>query len=99
MLVGIGELRERDDALALESDVDQHFLVVDGEHRAAHDLALADGAQRLLVLAEHLGPHFEREVVLFVGVERHAGSVEGARGGSFRTGGEGVGQSCPAWDE
>jgi len=65
----VRELGERDHSFALEADVDQDFLVVDREHRAANDFALADGAQRLLVLPEHLGPRLEAELVVLVGVE------------------------------
>jgi hypothetical protein len=65
----IGEFRERDDAFALESHVDQHVLVVDMEHRAAHDLPFAKGAHRIFVLREQLGARFCSEFVLVVVVD------------------------------
>jgi hypothetical protein len=71
----IRELGERDDALALEADVHEHVIVVDREHRAAHDFALADGAHGLFVLAEHLGAHFVREFVFVVRVKGQQGQL------------------------
>jgi hypothetical protein len=66
----IRELGEGDDALALEAHVDEHFLLVHAQHRATYDLALADRAQGLLVVAEHLRPLFGRQVLVLVVVQR-----------------------------
>ena len=72
----IRELGEGDDAFALETDVDQNLLVIHREHRAAHDLAFTQRAQRFLVMAEDLETLLGGEFLFVVVVERDFGIAQ-----------------------
>ena len=48
------ELGDRDDALRLVADVDEHLVLVDAHDRAVHDLALVDLGEGRLVVGDQL---------------------------------------------
>ena len=48
------ELGDRDDALGLVADVDEHLVLVDAHDRAVHDLALVDRGEGGLVVRDQL---------------------------------------------
>ena len=48
------ELGDRDDALGLVADVDEHLVLVDAHDRAVDDLALVDRRERALVVGDQL---------------------------------------------
>ena len=50
---GIPKFGEGNHALGLEPDIDQHRVVVDGQHRARHNFALLDGLERVFVELHH----------------------------------------------
>ena len=47
------ELGDRDDALRLVADVDQHLVLVDAYDGAVHDLPLGDGGEARVVVRDH----------------------------------------------
>ena len=49
-----GQLVDRDDALGLVADVDEHLVLVDADDRAVHDLALVDRREGGLVVRDEL---------------------------------------------
>jgi hypothetical protein len=51
-----------DDAFGLVADVDQHLVLVDPDDLAGHDVALAEGDQRGVVVGDHLAVDFDHEV-------------------------------------
>ena len=48
------QLGDRDDALGLVADVDEHLVLVDANHRAVDDLALVDRGEGALVVGDQL---------------------------------------------
>ena len=75
----IEQLGDRDDALGLVADVDEHLVLVDADDRAVHDLALVDRREGRLVVGDQLpvgtcgpDPVFEARVGVLHGVVGHA---------------------------